>query len=70
MKHLTEDELVELYYGEGTSAANAHLGACRECSRNAEILAKPKGDSAGGGSSAARGLRRRVWQTPIAADPV
>ena len=33
MKHLTEDELIELYYGEGTSAANAHLGACRECSR-------------------------------------
>ena len=33
MKHLTEDELIELYYGEGTSAANAHLKACRECSR-------------------------------------
>jgi hypothetical protein len=33
MKHLIEDELVELYYGEGTTAANAHLGACRECSR-------------------------------------
>jgi hypothetical protein len=33
MKHLTEDELIELYYAEGTSAANAHLQACRECSR-------------------------------------
>jgi hypothetical protein len=33
MKHLSEDELTELYYGEGTSEANAHLGACRECSR-------------------------------------
>jgi hypothetical protein len=33
MKHLSEDELIELYYGEGTSAANAHREACRECSR-------------------------------------
>ena len=32
MKHLVEDELIEVYYGEGTSAANAHLKACRECS--------------------------------------
>ncbi len=23
MKHLAEDELIELYYGEGTSAANS-----------------------------------------------
>lgn len=32
MKHLGEDELIELYYGEGTSAADTHLKACRECS--------------------------------------
>ena len=32
MKHLTQNELIELYYGEGVSAANAHLHACRECS--------------------------------------
>lgn len=32
MKHLSEDELIELYYGEGASAANTHLHACRECS--------------------------------------
>lgn len=32
MKHLTEDDLIELYYGEGASAANTHLRACRECS--------------------------------------
>lgn len=31
MKHLGEDELLDLYYGEGTSAANSHLRACREC---------------------------------------
>jgi hypothetical protein len=32
MKHLSEDELIEQYYGEATSAADAHLKACRECS--------------------------------------
>src|SRR5437879_3191917 len=33
MKHLSEDELIELYYAEDTSGSNAHLKACRECSR-------------------------------------
>jgi len=32
MTHLSEDELVELYYGEGASGADVHLKACRECS--------------------------------------
>jgi hypothetical protein len=32
MKHLDEDELIELYYGEVTNAANTHLRVCRECS--------------------------------------
>jgi len=32
MKHLGEDELIELYYGEGRSEATIHLRACRECS--------------------------------------
>ena len=32
MNHLSEDELVELYYGESTSEADAHLRACRVCS--------------------------------------
>jgi hypothetical protein len=32
MNHVSEDELIELYYGEGTSTASAHLKACRECS--------------------------------------
>lgn len=32
MRHLSQDELIELYYNEGISAANAHLEACRECS--------------------------------------
>ena len=33
MKHLTEDELIELYYGEGPSAASTHIKGCRDCSR-------------------------------------
>jgi hypothetical protein len=32
MKHVGEDEFIDLYYGEATSAANTHLRACRECS--------------------------------------
>jgi len=32
MSHLTEDEMIELYYGEGAGPAGAHLNACRECS--------------------------------------
>lgn len=32
MKHLNEEELIELYYGEATSGTQAHLRACRECS--------------------------------------
>ena len=31
MKHLTEDELIERYYGEGTAEAARHLETCGEC---------------------------------------
>ena len=31
MKHLSEDEQMEMYYDEGSEAAKAHLKACREC---------------------------------------
>jgi hypothetical protein len=33
MKHLREEDLIELYYGEAEETASAHLQACRECSR-------------------------------------
>lgn len=33
MTHLSEDEMIELYYGEGAREAETHLKACRECSR-------------------------------------
>lgn len=32
MKHLAEDEMFDLYYGEGTSEADAHIKSCRGCS--------------------------------------
>jgi hypothetical protein len=32
MKHLGEDEFIDLYYGEATNPANTHLRACRDCS--------------------------------------
>ena len=31
MKHLSEEELIELYYGEAARPASTHLEACREC---------------------------------------
>lgn len=31
MKHLTEEELIERYFGEGNSDAAQHLAACRDC---------------------------------------
>ena len=31
MKHLSEEELIELYYGEAARSAPAHLEQCREC---------------------------------------
>jgi hypothetical protein len=32
MNHLGDEEMTELYYGEGASAAESHLRACRQCS--------------------------------------
>ncbi len=34
MKHLTEDELIERYYGEDPSDSAQHLETCRECARD------------------------------------
>ncbi|HTV83418.1 MAG TPA: hypothetical protein VME18_12265 [Acidobacteriaceae bacterium] len=38
MTHLSQDELIELYYGEGAGSKLAHQQACRECTaRLAEL---------------------------------
>lgn len=39
MKHLTEEELTELYYGEGTPAGQEHLRNCSECQTDLGRLA-------------------------------
>ena len=64
MKHLGEDEFIELYYGDATSAANTHLRACRDCSAKyaefkhsmdaIQVPVVPKKDSDYG---------ERVWET-------
>jgi len=38
MKHLTEEELVERYYGEGADAAGVHLEECAECAASLAML--------------------------------
>jgi hypothetical protein len=38
MKHLSEEELIELYYDEAARPASAHLEACRECTAQYEEL--------------------------------
>ena len=40
MKHLSEEDLIEVYYGESGPAAVAHVGACRECSADFAQLKK------------------------------
>jgi hypothetical protein len=32
MNHLGDEEMIDLYYGEGTSASEAHVKGCRQCS--------------------------------------
>ena len=32
MKHLSEEEQLDIYYEEGSQEAKTHLKACRECS--------------------------------------
>lgn len=64
MKHLNEEELVEVYYGEAGAAAAAHVGACRECSAQ---FAELKRDLEGAMRTAVPGrdaeYGERVWQT-------
>lgn len=63
MKHLNEEELIELYYNEATSAAHVHLRACRECSMQYTELQRDL-DGVKAAEFAARGAEygRHVWQ--------
>jgi hypothetical protein len=40
MKHLSEEELIDLYYGAAEHASSAHLQACRTCSAQYAALKK------------------------------
>jgi hypothetical protein len=63
MKHLSEEELIEVYYGEAAGAASEHARACRECGAQ---LAELQRDLEGAKMAAAppRGVDygERVWQ--------
>jgi len=63
MKHLTEEELIETYYGEAGAPTVAHLAACRECTTQFAGLKK---DLEGAMRTAVpeRGAEygERVWQ--------
>ena len=63
MKHLNEEELIELYYDEATSAAHVHLRACRECSTQYNELQRDL-DSVKAAQAGTRGVDygERVWQ--------
>ena len=64
MSHLSDDELIELYYAEGTSAADAHLKACRECSAQFAKVQRSL-DAIGSAAVPQRGpdYGDRVWET-------
>ncbi|MGA8162876.1 MAG: hypothetical protein WA374_04795 [Acidobacteriaceae bacterium] len=64
MKHLSEDELIELYYGEAAGGVAAHEQACRECStRFAEL--RQSLDAIRSAPPAPRGAEygERVWKS-------
>ena len=63
MKHLNEEELIELYYNEATTAAHVHLRACRECSTQYAELQRDL-DGVKSAQVTPRGAEygERVWQ--------
>ena len=63
MRHLSEDELIELYYGEAAGTVSAHEQACRECgARFAEL--QQSLDALRSLPAARRGMDygERVWE--------
>ena len=64
MSHLTDDEMTELYYAESTSASDAHLRVCRECSAQYSKVKRTL-DAIGSTPVPQRGADYgdRVWET-------
>jgi hypothetical protein len=64
MKHLSEDELIELYYGEAPGGAAAHKQACRECStRFAELRQSLDAIRPAPAASRTADYGERVWES-------
>jgi hypothetical protein len=64
MRHLWEDELIELYYGEATSEANTHVRACRECAaKYAEFRQSLDAIRPAAVPQRSADYGERVWQT-------
>jgi len=64
MRHLWEEELIELYYGEATSEANTHVRACRECAaKYAEFKQSLDAIRPAAVPQRSADYGERVWQT-------
>jgi hypothetical protein len=64
VKHLGEDEFIDRYYGEATSAANTHLRACRDCSaKYAEFKHSLDAVQVAAVPQRSRDYGERVWET-------
>ena len=64
MKHLSEDELIELYYGEASGGVSAHEHACRECSeRLAELRQSLDSIQSAPGAQRSADYGERVWES-------
>ena len=64
MNHIGDEEMVELYYGEGTRVSEAHVKACRQCSAHYAEL-KRNLDAIGSQPVPQRGAEYgdRVWES-------
>jgi hypothetical protein len=64
MKHLSEDELIELYYGDASGGVSAHEQACRACStRFAELRQGLDGIRSAAGEQRGADYGERVWES-------
>jgi hypothetical protein len=63
MKHLSEEELIEVYYGEAPGAASEHVQGCRECGAQlAELQRDLEGARMTAVPARSADYGERVWQ--------
>lgn len=64
MKHLTQEELVESFYGEGGDSASRHLGRCAMCAKAFAALQSDLNEMKFAAPPARdAGFDERVWQS-------